>query len=183
MRHMSSESELGKSVTISLRAAQLEAGVSWDILENPSYLPHMSALWISALCAFLEPHDIKLKLCRKTKWESYSVTCEHDSFIMDYIIKSKRFTDREIGDINRARIYYRALTISDIATADGTKINEMYFDTPRPPRQSHSSWRWLTQPILTTYQQNLWKHAIQATFTNKHQRLKTQLGKWTKLTH
>jgi hypothetical protein len=173
MRHISSESELGKSVTISLRAPQLEAGVSWDILENPSYLPHMSDLWISALCAFLAPHDIKLKPSSKTKWESYSVTCEHDSFIMDHIIKSKRFNDREIGDINRARLYYRALMVSNIATADGTKINEMYFDMPRPPRQNHSSWRWPTQPILTTYQHNLWKQAIQTTFTDKHQRLKT----------
>jgi hypothetical protein len=76
MRHMSSESELGKSVTISLQAAQLlEAGVSWDILEDPGYLPHMSDSWISALCAFLAPNDIKLKLCSKTKWDSYSVTC------------------------------------------------------------------------------------------------------------
>jgi hypothetical protein len=38
MCHMSSESEVGKLITISLRAAQLEAGVSWDIFEQPEQL-------------------------------------------------------------------------------------------------------------------------------------------------
>jgi hypothetical protein len=68
MRHMSSESELGKLITISLRAAQLEAGVSWDILGKPQTIPHMSNSWIKALMDFLVPHGIALKLCEDTKW-------------------------------------------------------------------------------------------------------------------
>jgi hypothetical protein len=49
LRHMSSESEPGRLIMISLRAAQLEAGVLWDILEQPEQIPHMSNSWIKAL--------------------------------------------------------------------------------------------------------------------------------------
>jgi len=49
MRHLSSESELGKLLTIALRATQLEAGASWNILERPDGLPHLTSTWIKAL--------------------------------------------------------------------------------------------------------------------------------------
>jgi hypothetical protein len=58
---MCSESELGKLLTIAIRASQLEAGVSWDILENTKTLHHMMDSWISALMAFMDLRDIKLK--------------------------------------------------------------------------------------------------------------------------
>jgi hypothetical protein len=146
---MCSESELGKLLTIALRASQLEAGVSWDILEKPEALPHMSDTWISALMAFMNPHDIKLRLCQKKKWQSYTLNCEHDVFIMDAILKSNRFTQMEIKDINRARLIQRALTLIDITTANRTSIDPKYYKNTRDLRQDHSSWRWSSQPKIT----------------------------------
>jgi hypothetical protein len=157
MRHMCSESELGKLLTIAIRASQLEAGVSWDILEKPEALPHMTDTWISALMAFMEPHDIKLRLCQKKKWQSYTITSEHDTFIMDDILKSNRFTKTEIQDINRARLFHRALTLSDITTANGKNIDPKYYTNTRDPRQDHSSWRWPNQPLITEKLRKLWK--------------------------
>lgn len=121
MRHMCSESELGKLLTITIRASQLEAGVSWNILEQLEALPHMSALM-----AFMEPHDIKLRVCQKKKWQSYTLTSEHDTFIMDAILKSNQFTKTEIQDINRVRLFHRALTLSNITTANGRSIDRKY---------------------------------------------------------
>jgi hypothetical protein len=80
--------------------------------------------------AFMHPHDIKLRLCDKKKWRSYSITSEHDHFIMDAILKSKRYTVKELQDINRARLFYWALTSSDISTADGRHVKNARI-TPR----------------------------------------------------
>jgi hypothetical protein len=147
-RHMSSGSELGKSLILGIRVSQLEAGVSWDILEKPGTIPHLTQTWITALSDFMAPHDIKIILCPMTKWTSYSLTCENGSFIMDHILKSKRFTAMELGDINRVRIFYRALAVSNIANAAGTKIDEAYYSMDRPARQDHSTWRSSTQPAI-----------------------------------
>ena len=131
----------------------------------------------------MAPHDIKIKLCPMTKWTSYSLTCENDSFIMDHILKSKRFTATELGDINQARLFYRALMVSNIANAAGTKIDEAYYSMDRPARQDHSTWRWPTQPFITSKQRNLWEKAIKLTLTDKYKNLKRRLGKWTETTH
>jgi hypothetical protein len=139
MRHLSSESELGKLIMISLRAAQLEAGVSWDILEQLEQLPHMSTSWIKALVDFMSPHGINLKMCNDTKWHLYAATSEGDSFIMDHILRSKQFLDSELADINRVRLFFRALTVSDIANAAGRMIDGQYFLMNRPDKCDHSS--------------------------------------------
>jgi hypothetical protein len=114
MRQLCSKSELGKLLTITLRASQLGAGVSWDILEKLEALPHMTDTWISELMAFMEPHDIKPRLCQKKCWQWYTLTCEHDVFIMEAILKTNRFTKAEIKDINHARLFHQVLTLSDI---------------------------------------------------------------------
>jgi hypothetical protein len=106
MRHLSSDSELGKSLTIALRASQLESGVSWDILEAPRKLPHLTDTWIFALCEFMAPHGIQLKLCSQIKWHSYASTCENDTFIMDHFLQSNLFSDKELGDLNRVHIFH-----------------------------------------------------------------------------
>jgi hypothetical protein len=185
LRHLSSESELGNSLTIAICASQLEAGVSWDILERPSHIPHLTDTWIAALCNFMAPHNIQLKLCTQTKWHSYAINSEHDTFIMDHLIKSTLYSDKELGDLNRVRIFHRALTVSDIANAQGDRINEQYYSNKtRPAWKDHSSsWRWPSKPLITNYQQNLWTKAIKRIFTDKHGKLKQRLGRWTKITH
>jgi hypothetical protein len=184
MRHMCSESELGKLLIIAILASQLEAGVSWDILENTKILPHMTNTWISALMAFMNPHDIKLKLCNKKKWHSYALNCEEDTFIMNKILKHRKYTDKKgVQDINRARLFHRALTLSDITTADGRKIDPKYYDATREARKGHSSWRWPSQPMIMEKQRKLWENAIRTTFNNKHQLLTKPPGRWKLLTH
>jgi hypothetical protein len=138
MWHLSLESELRKSLLIALLAAQLETGVSWNILEQPGKIPHMSDTWISALCELMAPHDIQLKLCKLSKWHSYNLTCKQDSFIMDHFLKSKLYIDRELENLNRARIFHRALTISDLVNAiKGNRIQEQCYTLERNDQADH----------------------------------------------
>jgi hypothetical protein len=48
---------------------------------------------------------------------------EHDSFIMDHIIASKKFTEAEIRKLNYCRLYLGALTIADLATSAGDRLD------------------------------------------------------------
>jgi hypothetical protein len=96
---------------------------------------------------------------------------------MDHILKSKRFTVVELGDISRARLFYRALMVSNIANTSGTKIDEAYYSMDQPARQENSTWRCPTQPFITSKQCNLWEKAIKLTLTDKYKNLKQRLGK------
>jgi hypothetical protein len=136
--------------------------------------------WIKALVDFLVPHGTALKLCEDTKWQSYAVTSEGDCFIMDHILQLNHLSDRELEDINRVRHFFRALTVSDIANAAGTMIDEMCLSLERPPQHLHSSWRWPQQPEITKKQRNLWEKAICLTLLSSYGKLRQRLGKWTK---
>jgi hypothetical protein len=91
----------------------------------------MSDTWISALCEFMAPHDIQLKLCDMNKWLSYDSTHKHDSSVMDHFLKSKFYSDRQLEDLNQAHISHQALTISDIAYANSDQIQERYYISER----------------------------------------------------
>jgi hypothetical protein len=49
---------------------------------------------------------------------------EQDRVIMETLIASGRFTNKELKDINYCRIYLQAFLISDITTLEGNKIEE-----------------------------------------------------------
>jgi hypothetical protein len=73
--------------------------------------------------------------------------------------------------------------VSDITNAKGDRINEAYYTQERPDQKDHSQWRWSSQPLITTYQRNLWTKAIKRLLTDKHGKRKQRLGKWLRITH
>jgi len=185
LRHTSSDSELGKLLRIILRVQQLEAGVGWDILENPSApLEYLSPTWITALRDFIGLHDIKIKLCEQSKWSQYRSTGRNDTFIMDEIRKLKRYNQGEMIVINRVRIFFQALTISDITDSTGRKIDDgnWHVSSHRKPWRT-SSWRWPKQPVITEAQVRLWREAITIAYLDRFGNLLSPLGRWTCITH
>jgi hypothetical protein len=101
---------------------------------------------------------------------------------MDEILKSKCCTIKELQYINRARLFYRALTLSVITMADGTLIDPRYYEATCDAREDHSSWRWPTQPMIMEKQRKLWENAICTTFINQYNELKQPLGRWITIT-
>jgi len=185
LRHASSDSELGKIFLIILRVQQLEAGVSGQLLEHARLpIPYLTPSWITALRDFMGTHDIQIRLCERTQWKSYALNCPGDEFIMDAILRLKKYQQKELEDINRVRIYFKALTLSDVTNALGTAIDQKYWGTTRPSNQwEMSSWLWPIQPCITEAQARLWREAISLTFLDRFDKLKRKLGKWQRLTH
>jgi len=185
LRQLSSESELGKCLRIATRTQQLEAGVSWDILERPAItIPYLTTTWITALRDFMGVHDIQIKFCVSEKWSQYQTTCEGDTFLMERIMALNIFSDAQLRDINLARIYFRALTLSDVANPMGDRILPLYLEPScTDPREHISTWKWPRQLIISEGQGNLWRQALRAAFLNRFDRLERPLGPWKCLTH
>jgi len=56
------DNSVGRMMKISLDAAQVEAGVSYDLLEYPTtVLPYLTECWITSLRSFLAKNDITLE--------------------------------------------------------------------------------------------------------------------------
>jgi hypothetical protein len=92
------------------------------------------------------------------------IQSEGDEFIMDKVLSSNRFSDQEKADINRARLFYKALTVSDIANAEGMKVDEEVYFTLDSPPPNISKWKWPNQPTITSKQRNLWERMIRTLF-------------------
>ena len=61
----------------------------------------------------------------KSQWHQ-KIQQEHDSFIMDYIPDE---CDKKLSQqINRCRVFLRALTLSDITTPDGKQLDRNYIE-------------------------------------------------------
>jgi hypothetical protein len=79
--------------------------------------------------------------------------------------------------VHRCRIYLQIETLSDIATADGTKIHDAW-KQQEPDKPSRSLLRWPRQaaPLKTAWQ--IWSKFLDS-FGNATGHLKTPLGEWT----
>jgi hypothetical protein len=68
-------------------------------------------------------------------------------------------------------------TLSDIGDAQGKQITDEAFKGIILSDR-YSSFQWPQQLVITTKQRNLWKAALEATFTSSGTTLKKPLGKW-----
>ncbi len=153
LRHSRQESNIGKLLQISfLSWFQIQVGTSSPILEDTkSTLPHLESVWLKSIRQFLASIEGSIRLSLP---EVISKQRIHDSVIMDIILESRRFTPREIRRLNYCRLYLKAITISDLATVNGDKLDLvklqghflLIFSRTRGPfiyqeRPSHQEWQ------------------------------------------
>jgi hypothetical protein len=70
---------------------------------------------------------------------------QDDSYIMDRVLQARCFTNHEICQINHCRMYLQAITLSDLALANGYTLGpDMLLGRPGP-RSSTSSWIHINQ--------------------------------------
>ena len=97
-------------------------GTSESVLSDvTTNLPHMEAKWLSALRAYL--HHVRAWIevddCGIAPLER-----ENDgAYIMDLILKSKKFQPAQIRTLNYCRLYLGAVTISDLTTTSGLNLD------------------------------------------------------------
>jgi Reverse transcriptase (RNA-dependent DNA polymerase) len=113
--------KVGQVMLISYRNLQIEAGVSFQLLEQPQTpLPYLTPCWLTSLRSFCGRHGITITVKAN---QAPQLSRIHDRFIMD-IANSKKMSKQELTDINLVRIYLKVCKISDITNATGHQLSE-----------------------------------------------------------
>ena len=121
IKHWRLNSTAGKLLRIALDWFQMQAGVSYVILEKVSpVLPHLESKWIASLRQFLADHDMYFQLRGVTLPQPQR---KYDVLLMDVILDSKRFTPREIRCLKYCRLFLAAQTVSDISLINGKALD------------------------------------------------------------
>ena len=106
---------------------------------------------------------------------------ERDECIMERLVKEGIRGSRLVG-INRARKVQEALFLSDIANADGTKIDKTYADDWRFSFEGrlgrHRSTLEFGEECPTDQNWEAWQSALLEMTTSKYYGFPRSLGKW-----
>lgn len=112
--------EIGQLLRVAVAWAQINVGVGYSIFEDvTSSLPHFESKWLDSLRQFLRLIQGRLRLDKTFVPEIQRV---NDSHIMDHVLERGNFTPSQIRKINYCRLYLQVVTVSDIATANGTHL-------------------------------------------------------------
>jgi len=167
LTHGAIDTPTGTLLQATLEQAQLEIGFSQSFLELP-YNTHSTLLtpcfW-KVVWAFIWEHNILLEWANQSL---PSVQQEDDRFIMEELMDAG-VNGTELISCNRVRLAMEALTLADIATADGSAIHgdaivghklapsRWIWAAERPSSTDYSRWRTCLQHISSSmYQFPIW---------------------------
>lgn len=142
--HLRCRGKTSDLVRISLAWAQLAAGIDGSILiqtaEPINYLP--PSIWWSVR----EGLKRAGALLRIDQAPVFPTLRENDRHVMDMVLTYERSAVHR-RDINICRMFLGVVTVADMATPDGKRIErEFYNCTERNPRRSHLYWPRMPQP-------------------------------------
>jgi hypothetical protein len=175
IKYWRSSGKAGALARIALSWAQLQAGIAQPILsDTTTHLPHLETCWLDSLRTFLACCNGSIEVDNPYV---LPLQREHDFYLMDVILASKRFTDDEIRKINYCRLYLQALTISDITIAGGTRLDPYFLKGRRGPMSSSTRLHHVNQARPDSHSWNLWQRANYL-WTSLGTQLLQPLGRW-----
>jgi hypothetical protein len=77
--------------------------------------------WVKVLWEFLWKHDVKLHNPDQVLPKPQRLG---DFFIMEHIVTSQGFLTDDMIRINCCQMAFRAMTVTDVLTGDGTKVTK-----------------------------------------------------------
>jgi hypothetical protein len=142
LTHGAIPTHTGRFLNISLEQAQLEVGIGTPMLEADyeQYGFLLTFCWIKVLWKRLWEYDIVLRHPEAEKVLP-KLKREGDYFIMERVVQSQGFKEEAMIRMNRCQLSFRALTIADVLSRDGTKVTQeakLIQRLNRPP----SLWDW-----------------------------------------
>jgi hypothetical protein len=104
---------------------------------------------------------------------------EGDTYIMDAICESKKFTKNEVRQINACRLYLKVLLTSDISTPCGTYIAHKYYRGSIEDKQNWPTIKYPRQARPNSGAWILWRKALHSLFLEDDKTtLLASLGAW-----
>jgi hypothetical protein len=150
--------KVGRVMLISLRHLEVEAGVSFNLLQQPhTKLSYLTKCWMVSLRQFCADFDISI---RRKQNRLPNIARTHDSCLMDNTLQLP-FTKQKLLDVNLVRIYLQVTTLSDIVSADGQVILTLSWNGLQIPDRS-STMQFARQLQPTVYQRGLWRRLLRS---------------------
>lgn len=178
--HGSVDTPTGHFLRTSLESAQLEVGIGTPILEADYeyYGFLLTDCWIKSLWRFVSAYGI---LLRNPDQVLPQLQRTGDAFLMELFVASNLFDETDLIKINRCRLFYRAVTLADVVTGDGSAITReaRLADRIRPT----SSYVWPNEwPCSADIYK--WREALRAVSASDYKLpFIFRLGPWTTLPH
>lgn len=182
LEHVRAQTGLGQIMVINLNWLQLHVGIGTPVLETAPTVqfPYVASNWFIHLREFL----LKAKgtISIRDLWLP-RLEREGDCFLMEKIMLLK-IKKRDIRICNNWRLYFQAITLSDIVTADGRFVQDIYWRCSDAGNNQHSNsrrstlnWPHQQQPHRKTFA--IWKKCINLAFNlGNRQQLPIPLGPW-----
>ncbi len=147
----------GHLILVSLAYLQLLSGVDHPILQEhiKRYKKWLDAGWLTALWAFLSKTSISLWVPKA--WCPRPPR-KNDLVLIDQFV-SLRFSVSELSALNRYRVYFKVIHLSDIVSVNGTEISQEYKSGDiLKCWQSFLKWPNQIKPPVTAW--TLWRNAL-----------------------
>ena len=173
--YVGTDHKVGRVMVISLRHLQIEAGVSFDLLVQPTTsVSYLTNCWLVSLRKFCAEHTVSLTVAANRILAPSRIA---DCLLMDVAL-TMPFTKHQLIDLNLVRIYLRASSVSDIVLADGTSLHPWTWRGLRIPNRQGRP-HFARQEAPTKRQLGLWRHLLRAfTIPGAGLTLVQPLGTW-----
>ncbi|MEM7284523.1 MAG: hypothetical protein AAF438_23235, partial [Pseudomonadota bacterium] len=175
LRHWRQDTQASTLLRIAVSWAQYAVGTGRFFLQDVGTpLPHLEACWLASLRRFLahiqggfEVDDPSILPLQR----------QHDVYLMDDIIRSNRFTNAEIKQLNYCRMFLQVLTLADLTDASGNVIDSTKITGDPSLMSSRTSLHHVHQEKPTEPAWALWKQAC-SLWCNSDGSLRNPLGMW-----
>jgi hypothetical protein len=101
---------------IALDHYQLQAGLSQSVLEDTRYLPHTDGFWYDSVRTFL--HSVGATIEIESAWNVRPMR-KVDKNLMEEFMDLDEFSNLELCQLNRCRLYLQVTTLAEITDHTG----------------------------------------------------------------
>ena len=174
MTHMRRQDKLGKLLQILVETVQLQSGLSDPILNTPiQWQSWVENTWLHNLKDGLDSIEGAIH----TNFMKVVAPRQYDRALMQ-VFSSWDLTEKELGALNRCRIYLQVIFVSDVTDLEGSHLVEEALEVIR---FRDSVYKWSRQVRPTKSERKVWSKYLSKLCYNDE--LITSLGMWKHSSH
>ena len=175
LRNWRQNSEAGKLLKCVVAWAQYTTGMATPILETPAVaLPHLEAKWLKSLRQYLRDTNAAIQVDSTGQPQ---LERKHDGYIMECIVQSQQFSEKEIVRLNYCRLFLNAVTISDLTSTRGDRLDPGKLVGQPSLDSTTSKWLDVLQDKPSATEWELWTRANRL-WSDEEGKLYQPLGRW-----
>ena len=180
LKHLRTQTSLGTTIELAIKAHQIHSGVALPILEYTDPIPWMSDQWITNVQSFL--HSVHSKIQLTTPWTIPAIR-QNDQHLMN-AFQARSYSIPKLKVLNHCQMALQATTLAEIVDHTGNRLLQdallLGSTLPNLTQTSKSNYVWPQQPSPSKIAWSFWTKAIRAMFTKPGlpNQLKHSHGPW-----